>query len=112
MGAVQYENVARTSLAGILGSHRNAHIAVATMSIQSTGLSREEKNGSRALSQFDCVRTVKETAAILGIGEPSLRVMIREGKGPQVTRLSARRIGIRDSHREFWLAGRVEVASA
>ena len=84
------------------------------MAIQSTGLSREERgaDGGGAAPQFDCVRTIKETAAILGIGEHTLRVMIREGKGPQVTRLSARRIGIRDSHREFWLASRVEAASA
>jgi predicted DNA-binding transcriptional regulator AlpA len=86
------------------------------MSVHSTGLSAEERSGSarptrqtagEAFRQFDCVRTVKETAAILGIGEPSLRVMIREGRGPQVTRLSARRIGIRDSHRESWLASRL-----
>jgi predicted DNA-binding transcriptional regulator AlpA len=90
------------------------------MSVQSTGLSPEERSsGARptrqtageAFRQFDCVRTIKETAAILGIGEPSLRVMIREGRGPQVTRLSPRRIGIRDSHREFWLASRLEAAS-
>ena len=91
------------------------------MSVQSTGLSAEERSGSsrptrqtagEAFKQFDCVRTIKETAAILGIGEPSLRVMIREGRGPQVTRLSARRIGIRDSHRELWLASRLEAAGA
>jgi predicted DNA-binding transcriptional regulator AlpA len=89
------------------------------MSVQSTGLSPEERSSARptrqtageAYRQFDCVRTIKETAAILGIGEPSLRVMIREGRGPQVTRLSARRIGIRDSHRESWLASRLEAAS-
>lgn len=75
------------------------------MSVQTTGLSREESSGASgaSLSQFDCVRTIKETAAILGIGEPSLRVMIKEGKGPKVTRLSVRRIGIRDSHRQLWL---------
>jgi predicted DNA-binding transcriptional regulator AlpA len=75
------------------------------MSPQSTGLSRQER-GSGARPQFDCVRTIKETAAILGIGEHTLRVMIREGRAPQVTRLSARRIGIRDSARESWLAAR------
>jgi predicted DNA-binding transcriptional regulator AlpA len=64
---------------------------------------RREPRLTRPEGNFDCVRTVKETAAILGIGEPSLRVMIREGRGPQVTRLSERRIGIRDSHRQFWL---------
>jgi predicted DNA-binding transcriptional regulator AlpA len=59
-------------------------------------------------AQFDYVRTVKETAAILGIGEPSLRKMIHDGRGPRVTRLSQRRIGIRDSHRDAWLASRQE----
>jgi predicted DNA-binding transcriptional regulator AlpA len=62
-----------------------------------------ERGGASA---FDCVRTIKQTAEILGIGELSLRVMIREGKGPQVTRLSERRIGIRDSHRQAWLDSR------
>jgi predicted DNA-binding transcriptional regulator AlpA len=77
-----------------------------------SGVVAEKRSGvsSASLRQFDCVRTIKQTAAILGIGEPSLRVMIREGRGPQVTRLSARRIGIRDSHRESWLATRLEAA--
>jgi predicted DNA-binding transcriptional regulator AlpA len=75
------------------------------MTLQSTGLNREGC-GSDTQARFDCVRTIKETAAILGIGEPSLRVMIRQGRGPQVTRLSARRIGIRDSHRQVWLDSR------
>lgn len=82
------------------------------MSISSTGLSREERGGGGVTSQFDCVRTIKETAAILGIGEPSLRVMIREGRAPQVTRLSARRIGIRDSHRQSWLDSRASAQPA
>jgi excisionase family DNA binding protein len=82
---------------------------VMAMAIQSNGLSREERTG--AGGGIDVVRTVKETAQILGIGEPTLRTMIREGRSPQVTRLSTRRIGIRDSHREFWLASRVEAAS-
>jgi hypothetical protein len=80
------------------------------MSAQSTGLSKEERSDSAPskvppgfLSQFDCIRTIAQTAAICGIGEPSLRAMIYRGEGPQVTRLSKRRIGIRDSHREFWL---------
>jgi excisionase family DNA binding protein len=77
------------------------------MATQSTGLSREER-GSGAAPQLDCVRTIKETAQILGIGEPTLRTMIREGRSPQVTRLSARRIGIRDSHRQSWLDSRAQ----
>jgi hypothetical protein len=80
------------------------------MSALSTGFSREERRGGgrAAVPQIDCVRTILETAAILGIGEPSLRAMIAKGLGPQVTRLSARRIGIRDSHREAWLDAHVK----
>jgi predicted DNA-binding transcriptional regulator AlpA len=80
------------------------------MTGQATGLSREERsaNPSRqlageAFSQFDCVRTVEETAKIIGLGLPTLRSMLARGEGPKVTRLSARRIGIRDSHRDEWL---------
>jgi len=77
------------------------------MSVRSTergGQARASRQpAGEEFKQFDCVRSVKETARILGIGEPSLRVMIREGRAPHVTRLSSRRIGIRDSHREAWL---------
>jgi predicted DNA-binding transcriptional regulator AlpA len=73
--------------------------------------SAEDKHSSaKSAGLFDCIRTVKLTAEILGIGEPSLRKLIREGRGPTVTRLSPRRIGIRDSHREAWLAARQDVA--
>jgi predicted DNA-binding transcriptional regulator AlpA len=84
---------------------------MAKMSVRSTGLSRDERSGGRnggAPQQPDYVRSIRETAEILGIGVPSLRVLIRDGKGPQVTRLSARRIGIRDSHREAWLDSRAQ----
>jgi predicted DNA-binding transcriptional regulator AlpA len=60
-------------------------------------------NSTSVLPPLDCVRTIKQTAKILGIGEPSLRNMISKKLGPKVTRLSARRIGIRDSHRQDWL---------
>jgi predicted DNA-binding transcriptional regulator AlpA len=84
------------------------------MSIHSTGLSAEERhsrcgtpsakaNCSELMAQVDCVRSIEETAAILGLGVPTLRTMIAKGEGPQVTRLTERRIGIRDSHREAWL---------
>jgi hypothetical protein len=55
-------------------------------------------------AHIDCVRTIRETAAILGVGEMSLRVLIAKGLGPKITRLSARRIGVKDSHREQYLA--------
>jgi predicted DNA-binding transcriptional regulator AlpA len=60
-------------------------------------------NSERSGGGIDYVRTIAETAKILGLGEPSLRVMIREGRGPTVTRLSPRRLGIRDSARNAWL---------
>jgi len=78
------------------------------VSIQSTGSPKEERSG--AGGGIDYVRSIAETAKILGIGEPSLRVMIREGQGPTVTRLSERRYGIRDSDRTAWLDAR-EVTS-
>jgi excisionase family DNA binding protein len=73
------------------------------MSTQSTGLTREERGGG-----VDLVRTVKETAAIIGVGEPTLRTMLREGRGPTVTRLGLRRIGIRTSHLMQWLDSRAQ----
>jgi hypothetical protein len=87
------------------------------MSIQTTGLSKEEgRRGDRQATkfedrqpigeefqQFDCVRTIEETAKILGLSTINLRVMLRNGEGPKATRLSKRRIGIRDSHRIAWL---------
>jgi hypothetical protein len=82
------------------------------MSAFSTGLSREERPGSNAgtdwtpPSNVDCVRTIRQTSLILGIGEPSLRALIAKGLGPEIIRLSARRIGIKDSARERWLAAR------
>jgi predicted DNA-binding transcriptional regulator AlpA len=96
-----------------MNCHRNTLEAMATMTVQSTGLSREERsaNPSRQLAgeafkQFDCVRSVEETAKILGLGLPTLRSMLARGEGPQVTRLSARRVGIRDTHRQAWLDAR------
>jgi hypothetical protein len=81
------------------------------MSITSTGLSGEERRGGRngktpvlIPTNVDCIRSIRETAAILGIGEMSLRALIAKGLGPKTTRLSARRIGIKDSARDKYLA--------
>jgi hypothetical protein len=71
------------------------------MSIQSTGLSREERSFSGGGG--DRVRSIKETADLLGIGIATLRRMIAAGEGPIVTRVSPRRLGIRDSHRTAFL---------
>jgi len=73
------------------------------MSLQSTDPSREERSGVRGGVVVDYVRTVPETATILGMSEPALRCMLQRGEGPRVTQLSARRIGIRDSDRNAWL---------
>jgi predicted DNA-binding transcriptional regulator AlpA len=80
------------------------------MALQSTGLGREERTGASV--GVDIVRTIKETARILGVGEPTLRTMIAEGRGPTVTRLSYRRIGIRDSHRQHWLDSKAQAQPA
>jgi predicted DNA-binding transcriptional regulator AlpA len=86
------------------------------MSAYSTGLSREERAGGLSggnagtdwtpPTNVDCVRTIRQTSLILGIGEPSLRALIAKGLGPAVVRLSVRRIGIKDSARERWLSER------
>jgi predicted DNA-binding transcriptional regulator AlpA len=71
------------------------------MSMQSTGLSREERGGGG-----DRVRSLVETAELLGISICTLRRMIAAGTGPTVTQLSPRRLGIRDSHRTAYLDAR------
>jgi predicted DNA-binding transcriptional regulator AlpA len=86
------------------------------MSAYSTGLSRAERAGGPSSGSagtewtpphnVDCVRTIRQTSLILGIGEPSLRALISKGLGPEIIRLSARRIGIKDSARESWLSSR------
>ena len=42
----------------------------------------------------------------------SLRALIAKGLGPPIVRLSARRIGVRDSARENWLAAREQTQPA
>jgi predicted DNA-binding transcriptional regulator AlpA len=49
------------------------------------------------------VRSLRETAELAGISLATLRRQIAEGTGPTVTRLSARRVGVRDDHRQEWL---------
>jgi hypothetical protein len=51
----------------------------------------------------DYVHSLADTAAILGLSLATLRRMIAMQQGPKVTRLSARRLGIRDSDREAFL---------
>lgn len=61
------------------------------------------KERKEALMRLDHVRTIEETCSLLGVSVPNFRAILARGEGPQVTRLSARRIGIRDSHRLAWL---------
>lgn len=55
--------------------------------------------------ELDRVVSPKETAAILDLSVATLRRLIASGRGPKLTRSSARRVGICRSHRETWLAG-------
>ncbi len=54
----------------------------------------------------DYVRSISERAASIGIGEMTLRRLIKRGEGPATLRLSPGRIGIRDSAWSAWLASR------
>jgi hypothetical protein len=75
------------------------------MSICSTGLGQDERGS------INRVRSFKDTAELLGISLPTLRRMITAGDGPTVTRLSERRLGIRDDHRIVWLDARSRQAA-
>ena len=80
------------------------------MSGPSTALSRDERRGA-APQQIDRVRSLAETAELLSIGLPSLRVLIAKGKGPRVIQLSARRLGVKDSDREAWVEARARISA-
>jgi predicted DNA-binding transcriptional regulator AlpA len=58
------------------------------------------------------VRSLRETAEIAGISLATLRRQIAEGTGPIITQLSARRVGVREDHREQWLDRRVKRTEA
>lgn len=51
----------------------------------------------------DCFLSLKRTAEVLGVSTRTLRRMIAAGLGPQVTQLSVRRLGIRQSNLREWL---------
>lgn len=84
------------------------------MSQLSTGLGREERGAGTSaggssiasIAGLDPVLTVQEVARLLSIGEHTLRTVLREGRGPIVTKLSHRKIGIRGSHLKQWLDSR------
>ncbi len=49
------------------------------------------------------VRTLSERAQEAGISICTLRRRIKAGEGPVITRLSERRLGIREDHWRAWL---------
>jgi predicted DNA-binding transcriptional regulator AlpA len=48
------------------------------------------------------VLSLREYAELNGISIATLRRLIRAGEGPMTTRLSARRVGVRDDHGRQW----------
>jgi hypothetical protein len=71
------------------------------MSLQSTGPSRDERRVD-GLDGLDCVRSLKQTCLLLGVSMSTLKRRIDDGSIKTI-RLSARRVGIRDSDREAFL---------
>jgi predicted DNA-binding transcriptional regulator AlpA len=57
-------------------------------------------------SNEDCVLTLSQFASNTGISLVTLRRLIARGEGPAVTKLSARRLGIRVRHAREWLDAR------
>jgi hypothetical protein len=57
-------------------------------------------------SNEDCVITLSQFASNTGISLVTLRRLIARGEGPAVTKLSARRLGIRVRHAREWLDAR------
>lgn len=59
----------------------------------------------------DQIRSMRETAAILGVSLRQLQRMISMGDGPVVIRLSERRVGVSDADREAWVDARRRIAA-
>lgn len=57
----------------------------------------------------DAVLTVPQWAGLVGIGYSTAKDLIHKGKGPKVTRLSAKRVGVRVSHHHEWLNSRRDI---
>jgi predicted DNA-binding transcriptional regulator AlpA len=53
------------------------------------------------------VLTIQEWCALTGISEATGKRLLRDGDGPAVIQLSARRIGIRTIDHSRWLAERM-----
>jgi predicted DNA-binding transcriptional regulator AlpA len=59
----------------------------------------------------DQIRSLRETAAILGLSMRQLQRLIAMGIGPVVISLSERRVGISDADREAWVNSRRRIAA-
>jgi predicted DNA-binding transcriptional regulator AlpA len=63
----------------------------------------DRPQGSTAPPSPNRVRSLRETAELLGISLATLRRLNKEGKGPRITSISTRRRGVTDRDREAWL---------
>jgi hypothetical protein len=54
----------------------------------------------------DVVEPLSEASRRLGVSVSTLRRLLAAGQGPQVLRLSTRRLGILRRHRREWLAAK------
>ncbi|EHP93337.1 helix-turn-helix transcriptional regulator [Methylorubrum extorquens] len=64
-------------------------------------------NGDARPSSDRNVLSLTDACKAANLGNSTLRQLIREGRGPQVVRLSARRVGIRRCDLDAWIAGRM-----
>jgi predicted DNA-binding transcriptional regulator AlpA len=67
---------------------------------------RGGKSTMLELNDADVILSIREWAALVGIGYSSARKMLREGNGPKKTALSMHRIGIAISSHKEWIRER------
>jgi len=67
-----------------------------------------ERQGLDDAPPLNRVRSLRETAELANISLATLRRRIKDGTGPRVTSMSARRKGVTDRDREAWLEGCAE----
>jgi predicted DNA-binding transcriptional regulator AlpA len=77
-------------------------LLAATMVVPMTTPTDEQR------SRIPRIHSLKEFAELMGISIATLRRMIRTGVGPTITRMSARRVGIRDDHGRQWQDARAQ----
>jgi predicted DNA-binding transcriptional regulator AlpA len=68
--------------------------------------------GDATVKMPDQIRSLRETAAILGLSMRQLQRLIAMGTGPAVIHLSERRVGISDADREAWVGSRRRIAAS